>query len=176
MFSEKLWFLCFLRVLPFITLLLSDSVETLCSLSTSQYVSMPMILFFAFRKIFRQNLDFMWYLDIFSLGFIYLFFLNEFIIINVYVQIIYYLIDIEIISYIYFIIFVVGMNMDIVISECSPEKFVSAWMSFVILRICSEEAKLKFPEVEKVALKICLLNSHLSFNETCLHIYIYIYI
>ena len=57
------------------------------------------------------------------------------------------------------------MNMDIVISESSPEKFVSAWMSFVILRISSEGTKLKFREVEKVALKICLLNSHLSFDE-----------
>ena len=73
----------------------------------------------------------------------------------------------------YFIIFVVGMNMDIVMSESSPEKFFSAWMSSVILRICSEAAKSKFREVEKVALKICLLNSHLSFNETCLNIYIY---
>ena len=56
-------------------------------------------------------------------------------------------------------------------------------MSFVILRICSEATKLKFREVEKVALKIRLLKSHLSFNETCLdnkllptftHLYIYI--
>ena len=76
----------------------------------------------------------------------------------------------------YFIIFVVGMNMDIVISESSPEKLVSTWMSFVVLRISSEAVKLKFREVEKVALKICSLNSHLSFNETCLNIHIYIYI
>ena len=73
----------------------------------------------------------------------------------------------------YFIIFVVGMNMDMVISESSPEKIVSAWMSFVILRICSEAAKLKFREVENVALKICLLNSHLSFNKPCLNINIH---
>ena len=46
-------------------------------------------------------------------------------------------------------------------------------MSFVILRISSERIKLKFREVEKVALNICLLNSRLSFNETCLHIYKY---
>ena len=39
----------------------------------------------------------------------------------------------------------------------------------------SEGTKLKFREVEKVALKICLLNSHLSFDETCLNIYIYLY-
>ena len=111
---------------------------------------------------------------------------DKYIIFIYYVHIIYYLIDFEIISYMYFIIFVVGMNMDIVISESSPEKLVSTWMSFVILRISSEAAKLKFREVEKVALKICFLNSHLSFNETCLNnkllptftciIYIYIYI
>ena len=112
----------------------------------------------------------------FSLGFIYLLFLNEFIIIIVFVHIIYYLIDFEIISYMYFIIFVVGMNMDIVISESSPEKFVLTWMSFVILRISSEGTKWKFREIEKVALKICLLNSQLSFNETCLNRYTYIYI
>ena len=41
----------------------------------------------------------------------------------------------------------------------SPEKFVSAWMSFVILRICSKEAKLKFREIEKVALKIVIFLS-----------------
>ena len=69
----------------------------------------------------------------------------------------------------YFFIFVVGMNTDIVISESSPEKFVSAWRSFGCLRIPSEGAKLKFREVEKVALKVCLLNSHLSFNATCLN-------
>jgi len=69
----------------------------------------------------------------------------------------------------YFIIFVVGINMDILISESSPGKFVSAWMSFVILRISLEGTKLKFREVEKVALKIFLLNSHLSLNETCLN-------
>ena len=39
-----------------------------------------------------------------------------------------------------------------------------------ILPICSEGAKLKFREVEEVDLKICLLNSHISFNETCLNI------
>ena len=98
---------------------------------------------------------------------------------------------IDIISYMYFIIFVAGMNMDIVISENTAEKFVSAWMSFVILRILSEGTKLKFREVEKSALKICLRNSHLSFDETCLNdkllptftniyvyvcVYIYIYI
>ena len=82
-----------------------------------------------------------------------------------------WLIDFEIIAYMYFIIFVVGMNMDIVISESSPEKFVSAWIPFVILRISSEGTKLKFREVE-VALKICLLNSHLSFNETYLKFWI----
>ena len=60
------------------------------------------------------------------LGFIYLLFLNEFIIIIVFDHIICYLIDIEIISYMYSINFVVGMNMDKVISESSPEKFVSA--------------------------------------------------
>ena len=58
-----------------------------------------------------------------------------------------------------------------------------SWMSFVILRISSAGTKFKFREVEKVALKICLLNSPLSFNETCLNnkllptfTYIYIYI
>ena len=69
-------------------------------------------------------------------------YMNEFIIIMAFVHIIYHLIDI--ISYMYFIIFVVGMNMDIMLSESSPEKFVSAWMSFVILRMCSEGTKLKF--------------------------------
>ena len=52
---------------------------------------------------------------------------------------------------------------------------ISAWMSFVILSISSEGTKLKFQEVEKVALKISLLNSHLFFNETCLNIHTYIY-
>ena len=76
--------------------------------------------------------------------------------------------------------------MDIVISESSPEKFVSAWMmSLVILRISSERTKFKFREIEKVALKIYLLNSHISFNKTCLNNkllstftnkYIYVYI
>ena len=61
------------------------------------------------------------------------------------------------------------MHLDVVISESSPEKYVSTWMSFVILRIPSEGTKLKFREIEKVALKICLLNSHISLNETCMN-------
>ena len=64
------------------------------------------------------------------------------------------------------------MNMEVVKSESLPKKFVSTWMSFIILRISSEGTKLKFREIEKVALKICLLNSHLSFNETCMNIII----
>ena len=63
-------------------------------------------------------------------------FLNEFTVNNFFVQIIYYLIDINIISYIYF---VVGMNMNVVISESSPEKFVSTWMSFVIILFLQKE-------------------------------------
>ena len=55
------------------------------------------------------------------------------------------------------------MNMDVVISGSLPEKFVSTWMSFVVLRISSEGTKLKFREIEQVALKICVLNSHLSY-------------
>ena len=51
-------------------------------------------------------------------------------------------------------------------------------MSFVILRISSDGTKLKFREIEKAVLKICLLDSHLSFKETSMNklIYIYIYI
>ena len=51
------------------------------------------------------------------------------------------------------------------ISESSPEKFVSKWISFVILSNFSEETKLKLREIEKIALEICLLNSHFSVNE-----------
>ena len=66
------------------------------------------------------------------------------------------------------------MNIDVVIAESSPEKFVPTWKSFIIVGISSEGTKLKFRDIEKVALKICLLNSHLSFNETCMNMYIYI--
>ena len=47
------------------------------------------------------------------------------------------------------------------------------WMPLVILRISAEGTKLKYREIEIVALKICLLHNHLSFNETCMNIYIY---
>ena len=46
----------------------------------------------------------------------------------------------------------VGMNIDAVITESSPENVVSKWMSFVILRISSLGMKLKFREIEKVSL------------------------
>ena len=57
-------------------------------------------------------------------------------------------------SILYFmsILFYVGMNVDVVKSESSPEKFVSTWISFVNLRISSVGTKLKFQEIEKVAL------------------------
>ena len=44
----------------------------------------------------------------------------------------------------------------------------------LLLSSLSEGTKLKFREVEKIGPKICLLNSHLSFNETCLNTYKYI--
>ena len=47
--------------------------------------------------------------------------------------------------------------------------YVPVYMSSVILCISSEGTKLKYREIEKVALKICLLNSLLSLNETCLN-------
>ena len=52
--------------------------------------------------------------------------------------------------------------------------YIGGWEGIYIY--IYEGAKLKFREVEKVALKICPLNSHLSFNETCLNIYIYVYL
>ena len=39
----------------------------------------------------------------------------------------------------------------------------------------NEEFKLKFRKIERISLKIVNLSCHLSFNETCLNIYICIY-
>ena len=75
--------------------------------------------------------------------------------------------------FIFIFLYVVGMNMDIELSESSPEKFLSTWLSFIVLRNAPDHIKLKFREVEKVALKIGNQSSHLSFNETRLDIYIY---
>ena len=41
-------------------------------------------------------------------------------------------------------------------------------MSYVILRIFAKGTKWKFREIEKFALKICLLSIHLSFDKTCM--------
>ena len=41
------------------------------------------------------------------------------------------------------------MNMDVVISENLPEKFVPTWMLFVIFCIYSEELKLTIREIEE---------------------------
>ena len=62
--------------------------------------------------------------------------------------------------------------------DCSGGIFLERFflllkISILFRRISSEGTKLKFREVEKVALKIYLLNSHLSFNETCSYIYVY---
>ena len=54
-----------------------------------------------------------------------------------------------------------------VIFESSQNKYLSLWLSFVILRISNEEIKLKFREIERISLKIVNLSCHLSFNETC---------
>ena len=66
--------------------------------------------------------------------------------------------------------------MNKVLFESSQNKFLSLWLSFVIFRISNEEIKLKFREIERLSLKIVNLSCHLSFNETCLNIYIYIHI
>ena len=44
----------------------------------------------------------------------------------------------------------------------------------ISLRNSSEGTKLKFPEIKKVARKICLPNNHLSFDETCMNMYDYV--
>ena len=46
-------------------------------------------------------------------------------------------------------------------------KYLSLWLSFVILEISNEEVKLKFREIERISLEIVNLSCHLSFNETC---------
>ena len=56
------------------------------------------------------------------------------------------------------------------------EFYIRLWLSFVILRISKEEIKLKFREIERISLKIVNLSCHLSFNETCLNIYVHVYI
>ena len=71
-------------------------------------------------------------------------------------------------------VLVVSMNIDVVISKNSPEKFAPTWKSSINVRISPKGTKLIFRCIEKVALKICLLSSHLSFNETCMNMYIYI--
>ena len=53
---------------------------------------------------------------------------------------------------------------------------LSRWLSRCILRVTTEEIKLKFRQLEKCKLKNIKEKSHLVFNETCLNIYIYIYI
>ena len=58
--------------------------------------------------------------------------------------------------------------MNKVVFESSQNKFLSLWLSFVILRISNEEIKLKFRKIERISLKIVHLSCHLSFNETCL--------
>ena len=62
------------------------------------------------------------------------------------------------------------------ISSTYINKYLSLWLSFVILRISNEEVKLKFREIERMSQKIVNLSFHLSFNETCLNTYIYIYL
>ena len=53
---------------------------------------------------------------------------------------------------------------------------LSRWLSRCILRVTNEEIKLKFRQLEKYKLKNLKAKSHLFFNETCLNIYIYIYL
>ena len=47
-------------------------------------------------------------------------------------------------------------------------------LSFSILNLANQFELSKFREIEKISEKIIKLSSHLSFNETCLNIYIYI--
>ena len=50
------------------------------------------------------------------------------------------------------------------------------WMSKIILKINSNNVIQKYREIEKLNDKLIELKSNQRFNETCLNIYIYIYI
>ena len=52
---------------------------------------------------------------------------------------------------------------------------MSEELSFSILNSCSADVKNVYKNIEKISIKIVAVNSHQSFNETCLNIYIYIY-
>ena len=66
------------------------------------------------------------------------------------------------------------MIMNKIIFESSPNKYLKLWLSFVMLKFCNEEVKLKSREMERISLKIVNLSCHLSLNETCLDVYIFI--
>ena len=69
--------------------------------------------------------------------------------------------------------------MDENLSESSPftndESIESQELSFSVLNTCSEEQKSKFRLCDRAPREISCILSHLSFNETCMNIYIYIY-
>ena len=64
--------------------------------------------------------------------------------------------------------------MDEVSSESSPNTNEdSPELSFSVLNACSEEQKSNFRLCERTLLKISCISSHLSFNETCVNMYIF---
>ena len=66
--------------------------------------------------------------------------------------------------------------MDEVLSKSSPNTNEdSPELSFSVLNACSEEQKSNFRLCERTLLKTTCISSHLSFDETCVNMYIYIY-
>ena len=59
--------------------------------------------------------------------------------------------------------------MDLVSSETLSNKYASIWLSYIILKRCNQGILDKYREIEKIAIKVHSLASHLSFNETCLN-------
>ena len=76
---------------------------------------------------------------------------------------------------IYMYEYITGMIMNKVIFESSPNKYLSLWLSFVILKISNEGVKLKFREIERISLYICRSTKLVWIIVSCLLIQIYIY-
>ena len=78
-----------------------------------------------------------------------------------------------------------SLTRNVAFYKMTEYNFLSKWLSFIILRVSSDDIKVLFRKLERLTMKLIKETSHRKFNETCIinyllpkytNIYIYIYI
>ena len=69
-----------------------------------------------------------------------------------------------------------SLTRNVAFYKMTEYNFLSKWLSFIIIRVSSDDIKVLFRKLERLTMKLIKETSHRKFNETCIYIYIYSYL